>query len=240
MEKYIFLLVILFIGLLYFNKTSMEHFTYIYDTFMDTHKISNFDFHTIPQVIELSKLSNWNEPLEYSYGYNQHYIWNDGDKINIDILRQNRNYISYNETKFYLRAIRFEKSNILDRGKTYLLQLSLIHSNIVGSTIHIIIPLEFSPNYGLNIITKSDIPQFKCCGEKYGSVIKQELKQISDILNKTNYKKYHINNNNYLLISTPVKLNVNLGMDILSKLTSKYEHIIENKSSWLDNEFMEI
>lgn len=243
MEIYLYLLVIIFILLLYFNKSSMEYFTAINSYKMDLNKLKLFDFPDIPKIIELDNLPKCNIPIKYFYGYNQHYIWNDGEKVNIDILRQiSRNYLIYNnETRFHLRAIRFEKSNILNNGKAYLLQIKLVHSGTSGlCDFGIIVPLEFSLTPELNILNKHDVPQYKCCSKKYGLVVKQELKQLSDILNKTIFKKYDINKTNHLLISQPIKISVDLGLDILDKLKSKGEDKISQESSWLEGNFMEI
>jgi len=243
MESYIFLLFILFVILIYFNKNNFEKFNSIVENEMDNFKLSHFDTPEIPDVIELQNLSKCSVPIEYFYGYNQHYIWNDGKKVNIDILRQvSRNYLIYNnENRFHLRAIRFEKSNILDNGKSYLLQLNLVHSGTKSlCDFGIIVPLEFSLNPEIDILKKSQVPQFKCCGKKYGKIVKQELKQLSDILNETTFKKYNISETNHLLISKPVKISVDLGLDILNKLKSLGESEIESKSSWLENDFMEI
>lgn len=243
MDNYIFLLFILFVVLIYFNKNIFENFNSIVENKMDNFKLSHFENPNIPDVIELSNLPKCSVPIEYFYGFNQHYIWNDGEKVNIDILRQiSRNYLIYNnENRFHLRAIRFEKSNILDNGKAYLLQLNLVHSGSKSlCDFGIIVPLEFSMNPELDILKKSQVPQFKCCGKKYGGTVKQELKQLSDILNKITFKKYDISKTNHLLISQPVKISVDLGLDILEKLKSKGESDIEAESSWLENDFMEI
>lgn len=243
MDIYLYFIFYLFIIILYFNDKNKENFIPISDKKLDNNKLNLFDFPKIPKVIELKDLTTCSTRIKYYYGYNQHYIWNDGKKVNIDILRQvSRNYLIYNnETKFHLRAIRFEESNILDNGKAYLLQLNLIHSGTTGlCDFSIIVPLEFSKTKELDILNKDDIPQFKCCGKKYGKVVKQELKQLSDILNKTSFKKFDINKTQHLLISKPVKISVDLGLDILEKLKSKNENKILLEDTWLDQDFMEI
>lgn len=243
MEVVLYFLIVALIFLMTFTIKGKEKFKPMTDLNLDQNKILNFDFPVIPKVIELEKLSNCSPKINYFYGYNQHYIWNDGSSVTIEILRQiSRNYLIYNEdTRFHLRAIRFEKSNILDNGKAYLLQLTLVHSGTMGMcNFSIIVPLKFTENPEITIVKKSDVPQYKCCSKEFGKVVKEELGKLSSLLNQTTYKKYNINKRQHLLITRPINISVDLGLDILEKLKSKNESLIEDESSWLNQDFMEV
>lgn len=246
MEVYLYLLIFIFIFYLLKKdnqKITQENFKAINYNNLDRNKLINLDLPSIPKVILLENLPVCNRPIEYFYGFNQNYIWNDGEVVNIDILRQiSRNYIIYDKKdRFHLRAIRFSKSNILDNGKSYLLQLELIHSGVKGlCNFDIIVPLEFSKDSQLNILNKNDIPEYSCCSKKYGKIVKQELKQLSDLLNKNKFRKFNINSKQHILVSEPIKISVDLGLDILEKLKSKNENEIKEESSWLEKDFMEI
>ena len=248
MELYLYLLVILFIIILSLNSKSKENFESIesIDSLkMDENKLINFDFPEVPSVIELSKLAECDEKIEYNLGLNNNYIWNNGQEIGIDILRSlSRNYLIHgneNKKRFNIRSLRIGKSNILDNGKAYLLQMTLITSGESGMCdFKIIIPFEFSLEADLKLFNKKDVPQFKCCGRKYGRVLKQELGEISDFLNKSAFRRYNINKTKHLIISEPAKINVDLGLDMIEKLKSEGEADILEKSSWLENDFLEL
>ena len=220
-----------------------EGFKSINNNDMDDNKLVNFDFPEIPKVIQLSNLKKCSPKLKFYYGYNQHYIWNNGDSVTIDVLRQNsRNYMFYNDTKFHLRGISFERSNLLLDNKTYLLQINLIHSGTLGQCdFKLIIPLEFSNNESdIDFIQSYEIPKYKCCDKIYGKVIKHQLDKLSNLLNQSTYKKYDINNKHHLLFANPLKISSYLGLDIINKLNSKNEHNIKIEDSWLDKDFLEI
>lgn len=246
MEVYLYLLVILFIIILSienFNNKKKEKFESIESLKMNENKLSNFDFPEIPQVIELQKLEECSEIIDYKLGYNQNYIWNNGKEIGFDILRSlSRNYLIHGKTKrFNIRSIRIGKCNILDKNKSYLLQITLITSDESGlCNFKIVIPIEFSIEDDIKLFNKTEIPQFKCCGKKYGKVLKKELGKISDFLNNTTFKRYNINKKKHLIISQPAKISVDLGLDIINKLKSKGESEILKKSSWLEIGFLEL
>lgn len=240
MEIYIYLLVIFFIYLLLSKSENFEPLNY---NIMDGNKLGLMDIPNIPDVIELEKLPLCQNPIDYFYGYNQNYIWNNGKVVNIDMLRQiSRNYLIFNNSdRFQLRALRFKKSNILNNGEAYLLHIELIHSGATGMCdFNIIIPLEFSMTPELKLLKKSDIPQYKCCGKTFGKVIKHDLKEVTEYLQNTEFKRYNINRKQHLLVSKPAKISVDLGLDILNKLKSKNENKISQKSSWLEKDFLEL
>ena len=242
MEIYLYLLVLVFVILL-LNKDNKENFESINNINMDNNKISHFDFPEMPDVIELEKLPLCSEPVDTYLGYNQNYLWNNGEFINVDMLRQvSRNYIIFNKKdRFQVRAMRIGKSNILDNGKSYLLQLTFVTSGSTGMCdFNIVVPLVFSKVPELKLLNKSDIPQYKCCGNKFGPVIKHDLTEINEFLGKTTYRRYNLNSKQHLLVSLPAKISVDLGLDILEKLKSKGEDDILEKASWLEQDFLEM
>lgn len=245
MNIFIYLLIILLIIILLSDKNEESFKSINLDT-MNQNKLINFDFPEQPKIIELEKLPPCSEPIKYKLGLNQNYIWNNGEEIGMDILRSlSRNYLIYgnnkNNKRFNIRSLRISKSNILDDGKAYLLQLTLITSGENGlCDFKIVIPLEFSISTDLKLFNRDVIPQFKCCGRKYGSVIRQELEEISIFLNNANFKRYNLNSKKHLLVSDAAKISVELGLDILKKLNSEGENNILEKSSWLENDFMEL
>jgi len=209
---------------------------------MDTHKIGVLDFPNIPKVIKLDNLPDCTVPITFRYGYNQNYIWNNGDYVNIDILRQiSRNYILYNnKDRFQLRAVRFSKCNILDNGNAYLLQMFLVHSSpLAQCNFDIVIPLKFTRNNTLQLVTKDQVPQYEGGGKTFGGIVKSELGVISNFLTNTKFKKYDINKKQHIMVSKPMEIDVELGMDILNKLEPTANKIL-NEESWLENDFMEI
>lgn len=242
MDIYIYLLILFLIYILLQNNKS-ENFEPLNFNKMNGNKLGLMDIPNVPDVIELSELPKCQNPIEYFYGFNQNYIWNNGKVINIDMLRQvSRNYLIFNNSeRFQLRAMRFKKSNILDNGKAYLLQIELIHSGAIGlCDFNIIIPLVFSMEPELKLFNKSSIPKYKCCGKTFGKVVKHDLKEITEYLSNTQFKRYNINSKQHLLVSSPAKISVDLGLDILNKLKSKNEHEITKKSSWLEKDFLEL
>lgn len=228
--------------LIYVLKNVSETFESINSNDMNTQKLGVLNLPNIPEIIIPEKLPDCTVPIDFKYGYNENYIWNDGESVNIDVLRQvSRNYLLYNnKDRFQLRAVRFTESNILDGDKGYLLQLVLVHSNPRGvCNFDIIIPLSFSKNNELHIITKDEIPQYKSGGKEFGNIVKQNLEEISEFLKKTRFRKYDINKNQHLLITDPMNFSVEIGMEILNKMKTR-EDELNNQETWLDKDFMEI
>lgn len=242
MEIYLYVLVIFFVILLFRTKNK-ERFESINNLDMDNNKVTNFDFPEMPELIELEQLSVCSQPVDTYLGFNQNYIVNNGEFVSIDMLRQiSRNYVIFNKKdRFQVRSMRIGKSNILDNGKSYLLQVTFVTSGATGlCDFNIVVPLEFSKEPELKLLNKNDVPQYKCCSNKYGPVIKHDLKEVSKFLGKTTYRRFNLNSKQHLLVSLPAKISVDLGLDILEKLKSKGEDEISQKESWLEQDFLEM
>jgi hypothetical protein len=245
--RYIIYLYIIIIVLILLKQVNLlerffgiERFESINSNSLVNNSVSNINSPNFPKYLELKNLSRCSSPLRFFYGLNKNYLWNDGRKINMEVLRQeSRNFVVYRDEKYKLRDLFYKSSNLLLNGKPVHFQLNLYHSNINGDCdMEIIIPLIMSKNNivrDVELLEKRRIPEYRGESKKFGSVNMIDLSVIGNLLKKSEYYKYNLSDKYHWLITDPVNISLDYGVSLDRALRDKYSERILNESSLFDN-----
>jgi len=210
---------------------------------MNENSLKHFKSPEIPKVLEISTLPKCSYSMKYFYGKNVNYIWNNGEYVNIPILRQTtRNYLIYQDKKYKLTDIRIGSSVITMKNKPHLLQINFIHSNPTATCdLHIIVPLVLTKDNiskEIEFIPKEEIPQYRGGTRDFGRVLNIDLKNIGMLLEKQTFYKYDLLKNYNWLICEPMNMEPELGLRFIESLKVKYEeNIKQQETNFLEDDY---
>lgn len=192
----------------------------------------------IPKIVNSIKIEIFNLPIirpEFNFRFkcNTNILFNDGREVYQNSERHFKNKVLIDGYLFRLSKISFTKSIFSWKGQAIGLELRI--KNITADhrkVIEFIIPLSLVDvrfnnvlkteelNAINTLISRSDqIPGFICCQPTFGKIIKFDLYNLANLLNKQEFfYKYDMDDNYIFYITNPIQFDREIGLNIINKL----------------------